>query len=1275
MSQSQRTILIIDDCPEDRELYRRYLLRDREYKYIFIEASLGCKGLDLWQRHQPDAVLLDYRLPDLDGLEWLAQLPNQAQQRCFPVIVVTGQGNEAIAVQAMKAGAQDYLVKEQMTPESLHLAVNGAIETVQLRVQLQQRLERERVVAQITRQIHQSLELDQILQTTVTEVRQFLHTDRVLIFRLQSDGWGKVITESIGDRWTPLLATSLYDACLGESYLQSFHDGLVTVKPDIHDGSIKPCHVELLASLQVRANLVVPILQDNQLWGMLIAHHCTAPRQWQPLEIELLQELANQAGIALKQAELYQQALHELQERQRVEDALRQQTARSSLVAQIAVRVRQTLDVNEILETTVVEVRDFLQADRVFVYRFGPDSSGRVIVESVGENWLPILDAEVDDRHFRETEGEDYLLGRIQRVDDIDTAPLSQCHLDLLARFQVRANLVVPILHGEGLWGLLVANQCSAPRQWQAVEIDLLKELTNQVGVAIHQAELYQQVQIELSERKQGEAALRESQALFEAFMRYSPATAYIKDEDGRYVYVNSLNERVCQRGSTDWIGKTDFELFEPHKANEYWNNDLSALVANQAIEVMETYAQQDAEHCYISYKFPIQLSVERRLLAGLSLDITDRKQAEEALRQSEEFKQRLLESSSDCIKILSLDGRLLYMNASGICLMQIDDVTPYINTQWSCMWQQQYLPEIESALAAAKSGRSGKFQGYCGTAKGTPKWWDVVVTPIRDVTGQVTQLLAVSRDISDRKQAEEALRESEARYRQLANSVPNIVWASDARGNINYLNQRWLEYTGLPLAEAMEKTWMESVHPDDLPQVEGFWDSAPNCHSNDAEIYEIQYRLKSAEGGYRWHLLRGCPVRDRYGCLVKWFGTFTDIHDRVEIQAERDRILLQEQAARAELERANRVKDEFLAVLSHELRSPLNPILGWTQLMQTRKLDAATTISALATIERNVLLQTQLIDDLLDVARILRGKMALNVEPVNLVFIIESALETVRTATVAKSIVIHPVLENIGEVSGDGVRLQQIVWNLLSNAIKFTPNGGQVEIYLERKDEQAQIRITDTGKGISSEFLPHIFEHFRQEDASITRKHGGLGLGLAIVNNLVAAHGGTISAQSPGEGQGATFTVRLPLVGVGPQTALAQESGGAEIDLAGIRVLLVDDELDTRELLAFILEEYGANVIAASSAEEFLELFACFKPDILVSDIGMPGMDGYALLRRVRSLPPQQGGRIPALALTAYARFEDRQQAVLAGFQGHISKPVDPSRLVTLLSELLGRR
>ncbi|MEW5861270.1 MAG: ATP-binding protein [Cyanobacteriota bacterium] len=397
---------------------------------------------------------------------------------------------------------------------------------------------------------------------------------------------------------------------------------------------------------------------------------------------------------------------------------------------------------------------------------------------------------------------------------------------------------------------------------------------------------------------------------------------------------------------------------------------------------------------------------------------------------------------------------------------------------------------------------------------------------------------------------------------------------------------------------------------------------------------------------------------------------------ERQWAEQKRIQMLAREQEARQQAETANRIKDEFLAVLSHELRSPLNPILGWSKLLRNGKLNAAKTAQALEIIERNAQLQSQLIEDLLDVSRILRGKLSLNMVPVNLASTIKAALETVRLAAEAKSIQIQTLFDpTIGQVLGDSARLQQVVWNLLTNAVKFTPEGGRVEIQLQRIGSQSQIQVRDTGKGISPDFLPHVFEYFRQADATTTRTFGGLGLGLAIVRHLVELHGGTVQVDSPGEGQGATFTVRLPLIK--DKSAKHKEGNSSPLTpepspLTGIRILVVDDDTDSREFFAFALEQLGAQVSTVTSAGEAIAFLEQSQPNILLSDIGMPDMDGYMLMRQIREMPPEQGGQILAIALTAYAGEIDRQQALAAGFQHHLAKPVEPNELVKVILNLL---
>lgn len=392
-----------------------------------------------------------------------------------------------------------------------------------------------------------------------------------------------------------------------------------------------------------------------------------------------------------------------------------------------------------------------------------------------------------------------------------------------------------------------------------------------------------------------------------------------------------------------------------------------------------------------------------------------------------------------------------------------------------------------------------------------------------------------------------------------------------------------------------------------------------------------------------------------------------------------RGQLLQREQRARAEAEAANRIKDEFLATLSHELRTPLTSLLGWACLLRGSPVDENLRERGLEAIERNAKIQAQLIEDLLDVSRIISGKLKLQVRPLDVSSSIESAMAVVRPAANAKNIeLVFKKDPSIGAISGDPARLQQVIWNLLSNAVKFTPEGGYIEVRVERTKAHVRITVADTGQGISREFLPQVFDRFRQEDSSTTRNYGGLGLGLAIVRHLVELHGGTVQAESPGEGLGATFSAIFPLLVERPLTEDLAHSGSrrkqTSTALDGLRVLVVDDEADARQIISTVIERTGAEVKACESASEGLQLLQQWHPDVLMSDIAMPGEDGYSFINKVRSLPVDKGGHTPAAAFTAYAREEDRIRALDAGFQMHIAKPVSSRELVALIARLAGR-
>ncbi|BAZ16120.1 PAS/PAC sensor hybrid histidine kinase [Calothrix sp. NIES-4071] len=562
-----------------------------------------------------------------------------------------------------------------------------------------------------------------------------------------------------------------------------------------------------------------------------------------------------------------------------------------------------------------------------------------------------------------------------------------------------------------------------------------------------------------------------------------------------------------------------------------------------------------------------------------------------------------------------------------------------------------------------------------------------------------IIRALREAEEIKARQKAEAELHRREQEFRALVENSPDIIVRFDTNFRILYICPAISQITDLPKEHLLNKTLIEQNVIPFAVYTQWLEEMQTVLSQLEARFFELEFPSKS---GTRYLDVRMVPEYGIDGSIETILSVARDI-----TVIKRAEIKLREQ--KAELEELNRVKDEFLAVLSHELRSPLNAILGWSKILRGRTVDATTSERALETIERNAKLQTQLIEDLLDVSRIIRGKLSLKPQKTNLVPAIEAAIDTMRLAAQAKSIDFRFVNQENAkfEVLGDPSRLQQIVWNLLSNAIKFTPNTGKVEIILEqvvsKKKElekfesehvqtrgqsavYAQITVKDTGMGIKSDFLPYVFDSFRQADGSSTRRFGGLGLGLAIVRHLVELHGGSVAAYSAGEGKGATFIVRIPMVHSAESKVLSpefkqipdllstqySELSTENLALTGIRVLVVDDDTDSRDFLVFALVAAGAEIASASSAQEALNILPNFKPMVLVSDIGMPEQDGYSLIRSIRTLPYEKGGATPAIALTAYAGDADRKAAIAAGFQAHLPKPVAPDDIVDAVSELV---
>ena len=710
--------------------------------------------------------------------------------------------------------------------------------------------------------------------------------------------------------------------------------------------------------------------------------------------------------------------------------------------------------------------------------------------------------------------------------------------------------------------------------------------------------------------------------------------------------------------------------------------------------------------------------------------------------REEEELRARLaavVESSDDAIITKTLEGIITTWNAGAQKIFGYT-AEEVIGKPVTILMPADRVNEEPGILARLRVGqRIDHYETVRKRKDGTLLDISLSVSPIRDSTGRIIGAAKIARDVTVRKRIEAALSE-ETRILELLNKTGSMIASkletqslvqsvTDAAKELtgaqfgaffyNVTNEKGESYVLYTLSGAPREAFEKFGLPRNTPVFETTFRGTGILRSDDitkdARYGTMAPHFGMPKGHLPVHSYLAVPVISRSGEVIGGLffghsdvGVFTEraerlatgiaaqaavaidnarLYERVKKGSQEREVLLEaERAARAEAERASRLKDDFLATLSHELRTPLNAILGWSQILRAKAIADADLAEGLDVIERNTRVQTQLIEDLLDMSRIVSGKIRLDVQEVDISDVIKAAVASVRHSADVKDIRLQVVLDPLaGPVRGDPARLQQCFWNLLSNAVKFTPKQGKIQVTLERVNSHLEVCVIDNGQGISPEFLPHLFERFRQADASTTRRHGGLGLGLSIVKHLVELHGGTVRAKSAGEGKGSTFCIELPLMVVRsveqskprshPRSYQASEAAIDHPSLAGITVLAVDDEADARLLIKRVLENCGARVLLAASSEEALDLLKQNRPNMIISDIGMPGEDGYAFIHKVRLLSDEQGGNIPAAALTAFARAEDRTRALRAGFQTHVAKPVEPVELSAVVASLTSRR
>ena len=719
----------------------------------------------------------------------------------------------------------------------------------------------------------------------------------------------------------------------------------------------------------------------------------------------------------------------------------------------------------------------------------------------------------------------------------------------------------------------------------------------------------------------------------------------------------------IAVRTSLDslWGLKFPYLAFHPAILAVAWFGGLGpGLLTTALCAVVAVYFWIPPTHSLLIDAVGDRVSLAVFLFIGATISVLN-----ELLHRRERYAHAVMESVSDGFAVLDRRWRYRLLNEQVVRLARRRRRDLVGRVMW------EVFPELAGTTFEAEARRAvaedtpRRFEFFYPPLGG---WADIQMYPSR------VGLAIYFRDVTAQKQTEHV----SSRLAAIVSSSDDAIVSKDLNGTIMSWNPSAERMFGYDAVEAIGQS-ITLIIP----------------HERRHEEDKVLALIRSGQGVEHFETVRVCkdgrridvsltvsPVRSAAGEVIGASKIARDITERKRIDRELAGLLASEQAARAEAEAASRAKDDFLTTLSHELRTPLNAVYGWAAMLQAGQLDEATLGKAMDSIMRNANAQVQLIDDLLDVGRITSGKLRLDVQSVELGPVVEAAVDAVRPAALAKGIRLDSVLDpRAGPITGDPNRLQQVVWNLLSNAVKFTPKEGRVQAYLQRVNSHLEIVVSDTGSGIAPDLLPLVFERFRQADSSSTRRHSGLGLGLTLVKHLVELHGGTVVAHSPGLGQGSTFTVRLPLavalVAAGsperqhPTTTATVGPAQPLVRLDGLRVLVVDDDADALSLIAAILGQAGATVDLCSSAAPAFEMLAAKPPDVLISDIEMPGEDGYSLIRRVRALDPDHGGRTPAIALTAYGRREDRLQSISAGFSMHVPKPVDPAELTTLVASL----
>ncbi len=788
----------------------------------------------------------------------------------------------------------------------------------------------------------------------------------------------------------------------------------------------------------------------------------------------------------------------------------------------------------------------------------------------------------------------------------------------------------------------------------------------------------------DITDRKNVEHALAESEAHLRRIIDNMLGFVGVLAVDGTLVDANDAALRTAALTREDVVGKSFWECYwwahDPAEV-ERLKDAIATVRKGQAVRYDARVRMAGGVIIDIDFMLVPVFNSRGQIthLIPSGVDITERKAAERALQESESFNRSVLESSGDCIKVLDTEGRLVSINRSGLCALELDDENQVIGQHWPDLWPAESRDLITRAYQSALAGGIGRYVGACPTAKGTMKWWDILITRVNDSSGKAERLLSISRDITDSRSLELAIRESEMRFKTLADNMAQFAWMADPSGSLFWYNQRWFEYTGTTLDEMIGDGWKKVHHPDHLERVTAKYMTSV---ANGSE-WEDTFPLRGKDGNYRWFLSRAMPIRNSEGQVVRWFGTNTDISDRVRIEAELEQ-------ARRQAEAANQAKSDFLANMSHEIRTPMTAILGFADLLKITDDEEREKVE---TIRRNGQFLLELINDILDLSKIEAGKIEIDMLRFSPTKLVEDVCSLMHVRAVESNLLLKVEFQGMipDVIENDPIRLRQILINLVGNAIKFTHEGSIcLRVRFTPEDQLLHFDVVDTGIGIGPELQAKLFRPFEQGDSSIVRRYGGSGLGLAISQRLAQVLGGTITVHSE-IGAGSTFTLTVP-TGLPSDVQLLHfmdnnqrwpdssiESGRGEDGISNsdnvgsgqlaMRVLVVDDRRDIRFLTQHFVQQVGGEVLLAENGKQALmmaeaEAMAGRVIDIILMDVQMPEMDGLTATRHLRS--GHYAG--PIIALTANAMDSDREACLNAGYTDYLSKPIDASQLIDML-------